>query len=155
MECQEEDEYVTSVSWGADGKHIAVGTSSATVQIWDANRVKQIRNLDGHAARVGALSWNNAILSSGGRDSIIVNHDVRYCSNTTRPMLVTRASSSKICSDYFSWLKSRWHDAALLSRVHVLACCISIECVKLAATPIENARKLQAARAHHGCLAWP
>ena len=92
MECQEEDEYITSVSWGADGKHIAVGTSSATVQIWDANRVKQIRSLNGHAARVGALSWNNAILSSGGRDSIIVNHDVRYsllstverpvCSNT-------------------------------------------------------------------------
>ena len=78
MECQEEDEYVTSVSWGADGKHIAVGTSSASVQIWDANRVKQIRSLNGHAARVGALSWNNAILSSGGRDSIIVNHDVRY-----------------------------------------------------------------------------
>ena len=78
MECQDEDEYVTSVSWGADGKHIAVGTSSATVQIWDANRVKQIRSLNGHAARVGALSWNNAILSSGGRDSIIVNHDVRY-----------------------------------------------------------------------------
>jgi len=78
MECSEEDDYITSVSWGADGKHIAVGTSSSTVQIWDANRVKQIRSLNGHSARVGALSWNNAILSSGGRDSIIVNHDVRY-----------------------------------------------------------------------------
>ena len=77
MECSEEDDYVTSVSWGADGKHIAVGTSSSAVQIWDANRVKQIRSLNGHAARVGALSWNNAILSSGGRDSIIINHDVR------------------------------------------------------------------------------
>ena len=43
MECSDEDDYVTSVSWGADGKHIAVGTSSSAVQIWDANRVRQIR----------------------------------------------------------------------------------------------------------------
>ena len=83
MECSEEDDYVTSVSWGADSKHVAVGTSSSAVQIWDANRVKQIRSLNGHAARVGALSWNNAILSSGGRDSIIINHDVRlgFCAD--------------------------------------------------------------------------
>lgn len=101
MECQDEDEYVTSVSWGADGKHIAVGTSSATVQIWDANRVKQIRNLNGHAARVGALSWNNAILSSGGRDSIIVNHDVRYRSDlsyTTGSCLQASSMSSELHS---------------------------------------------------------
>ena len=47
------------------------------VQIWDVSRGKQVRALNGHAARVNALSWNNNLLSSGGKDSIIVNHDVR------------------------------------------------------------------------------
>ena len=73
------DEYVTSVAWAADGKHVAVGTSSAEVQIWAAggNRVRQVRSLKGHSARVSALSWNGATLSSGGRDTLILNHDVR------------------------------------------------------------------------------
>jgi len=31
----------------------------------------------GHTARVGSLSWNENILSSGSRDSYIINHDIR------------------------------------------------------------------------------
>lgn len=77
MECQDENDYITSVNWAADGRHISVGTAGATVQIWDAERTRQIRNMTGHSARVGALSWNSHLLSSGGRDSLIINHDVR------------------------------------------------------------------------------
>ena len=33
--------------------------------------------MNGHTARVGSLAWNQHLLSSGGRDSLIVNHDVR------------------------------------------------------------------------------
>ena len=33
MECSAEDDYVTSVAWAADGKHVSVGTSSAQVQV--------------------------------------------------------------------------------------------------------------------------
>ncbi len=33
MECPAEDDYVTSVAWAADGKHVSVGTSSAQVQV--------------------------------------------------------------------------------------------------------------------------
>lgn len=33
--------------------------------------------MDGHSERVSALSWNRHVLSTGGRDSIVVNHDVR------------------------------------------------------------------------------
>lgn len=33
MECLAEDDYVTSVAWAADGKHVSVGTSSAQVQV--------------------------------------------------------------------------------------------------------------------------
>ena len=44
---------------------------------WDAEAERRLRSLDGHSARVGALSWNQHWLSSGGRDSQIIQHDVR------------------------------------------------------------------------------
>jgi cell division cycle protein 20 (cofactor of APC complex) len=47
------------------------------MQIWDVGRMKQIRALKGHSARVSALAWSGTTLSSGGRDSNIINHDVR------------------------------------------------------------------------------
>jgi WD40 repeat protein len=47
------------------------------VQIWDAGRAKQIRELNGHTNRVSSVAWNNSMLSSGGRDSAICNWDVR------------------------------------------------------------------------------
>lgn len=77
MQCQSEEEYVTSVSWAPDGKHVAVGTSAATVKLWDAATQRPVRALEGHHARVGALAWNGNLLSSGGRDSVIINHDTR------------------------------------------------------------------------------
>jgi cell division cycle protein 20 (cofactor of APC complex) len=40
-------------------------------------RAKQVRELAGHTNRVSALAWNGPILSSGGRDSLICNWDVR------------------------------------------------------------------------------
>jgi len=72
------DAHISSVSWVPEGGgHLAVGTSAGTTQLWDVNQSKQLRSMDGHSERVGALSWNRHILSSGGRDSIVVNHDVR------------------------------------------------------------------------------
>jgi cell division cycle 20-like protein 1 (cofactor of APC complex) len=47
------------------------------VQIWDATKLKLIRKMSGHTARVGALSWNDAILSSGSHDRLIFHRDVR------------------------------------------------------------------------------
>ena len=75
--CPGEGDYICSVAWGADGQYLAVGTSDAKVQIWDASRCKQIRELNGHTNRVSCVAWNNTILSSGGRDSVINNWDVR------------------------------------------------------------------------------
>lgn len=72
-----ESDYVSSVAWATDGTHLSVGTSDCKVQIWDCGRMKQVRELVGHTNRVSCLSWNNTILSSGGRDSAICNWDVR------------------------------------------------------------------------------
>lgn len=56
---------------------MAVGTSDHKVQIWDVERLKQVRCMCGHRARVSSLSWNGPLLSSGGRDSVVMHHDVR------------------------------------------------------------------------------
>ena len=88
------DDYVTSLSWAADGKHVAVGFSNALTQIWDAERCKPVRNLGGHAARVSSLSWNQHILSTGGRDSLILNHDVRVREHVTATL---RGHAQEVC----------------------------------------------------------
>jgi cell division cycle 20, cofactor of APC complex len=70
--------YISSVSWVQEGgAHIAVGTSTGKTQLWDVNECKQLRSMDGHSDRVNALGWNRHVLSSGSRDSVVVNHDVR------------------------------------------------------------------------------
>jgi cell division cycle protein 20 (cofactor of APC complex) len=56
---------------------MAVGTSDNKVQIWDVEKLKQVRSMSGHKARVSSLSWNGPTLSSGSRDSTIMHHDVR------------------------------------------------------------------------------
>jgi len=68
---------VTSVSWNERGNLVAVGTHHGYVQVWDVAANKQISKLLGHTARVGALAWNADILSSGSRDRMILQRDVR------------------------------------------------------------------------------
>jgi len=68
---------VTSVSYCKDGDYLAVGTSSAEVQIWNIEKSKMVRKMTGHAGRISSLTWNGNILTSGSRDSKILNHDVR------------------------------------------------------------------------------
>jgi len=81
------DDHVTSVSWiQQGGNHLAVGTADNTVQLWDAAAGKQVRSLRGHSGRVGALSWNNHILTSGSKDTTILNHDVRIQNNVVGSM---------------------------------------------------------------------
>ena len=73
-----DDDIITSVSWLNDGGYVlAIGTSQNNVHLWDVQQQKCIRILQGHSNRVSALAWNHHILSSGGKDSLILNHDVR------------------------------------------------------------------------------
>lgn len=74
----ESSDYVSSLAWiQHGGSHIAVGTSLNTVQLWDVQAGRQVRNLTGHAARVSALAWNSHVLTSGSKDNTILHHDVR------------------------------------------------------------------------------
>ncbi|XP_053739505.1 fizzy/cell division cycle 20 related 1a isoform X1 [Synchiropus splendidus] len=72
-----EGDSVTSVGWSERGNLVAVGTHKGYVQIWDAAAGKKLSALEGHTARVGALAWNADQLSSGSRDRVILQRDIR------------------------------------------------------------------------------
>lgn len=86
---------VTSVSWIKRGTHLAVGTRSGLIQIWDANRARRVRCMTGHTKRVGALAWNDHILTSGSRDRSIIHRDVRVADHYT--YRVNRAHKQEVC----------------------------------------------------------
>lgn len=71
------DDYITSLQWSKKDDKLAIGTSTNVVELWDTTTMTKLRDLPGHTARVSALSWNGSMLSSGGRDSVILHHDVR------------------------------------------------------------------------------
>lgn len=67
----------TSLNWVESGSHLAVGSSTGIVEIYDIMKNKRIRTLSGHVDRVSCLSWNNHVLTSGSRDRKILHRDVR------------------------------------------------------------------------------
>ncbi|KAK9504171.1 hypothetical protein O3M35_010560 [Rhynocoris fuscipes] len=68
---------VTSVGWNERGNLVAVGTNNGYIEIWDVATTKQISKLTGHTARVGSLAWSGDMLSSGSRDRLILQRDIR------------------------------------------------------------------------------
>jgi cell division cycle 20, cofactor of APC complex len=91
------DDYVTSVSWctmPGHSKYIAIGTNSNTVQLWDAQAMRKVRTLYGHTGRVSSIAWNQQWLTSGGRDSLILQHDVR---SATHLVSTYRGHEQEVC----------------------------------------------------------
>ncbi len=81
---------VTSLSFVKDSSTLlAIGTNSSAIHIYDLEKAKEVRCLEGHSARVSCLDWNstsNQMLSSGARDSMILNHDLRMSAHVTETM---------------------------------------------------------------------
>jgi cell division cycle protein 20 (cofactor of APC complex) len=76
------NDYVSSVSWSSIPgftRYLAVGTHSNSIQLWDTEAKRCVRKLSGHTNRVSSMTWNTSKkwLTSGGRDSQILQHDVR------------------------------------------------------------------------------
>jgi cell division cycle protein 20 (cofactor of APC complex) len=87
--------HISSVAWVQEGgAHLAVGTSSGMTQLWDVQAGKQLRSMDGHTDRIGSLAWNRHILSTGSRDTTIINHDVRISRHKTA---VLAAHDQEVC----------------------------------------------------------
>jgi cell division cycle 20-like protein 1 (cofactor of APC complex) len=74
----ESGDSISSVSWVQKGTTLAVGTISGQLKIYDANRLTLTRTYQqAHTQRIGALAWNQNILSSGSRDRMVHHRDVR------------------------------------------------------------------------------
>jgi cell division cycle 20-like protein 1 (cofactor of APC complex) len=74
------NKYVSSLIFSEDGDQLAVGNSCGYVELYDINKEKKICSFKGHSARVGVVSWNKNILSSGSKDFSIITRDIR-CKN--------------------------------------------------------------------------
>ncbi len=76
MECPAEDDYITSVAWAADGKHVSVGTSSAQVQVRFCNCPSLLNVLPDVTRRAAAcaLAFQMALLATitGAADVISI-----------------------------------------------------------------------------------
>ena len=71
------DNLVTAVSWDRRDSLLGIGTNQGNVEIWDINKLKLVRTMEGHSARVGSLAWGNSCLISGSRDKTILLRDLR------------------------------------------------------------------------------
>lgn len=79
-------DYVSSVSWSTIpgcSRYLAIGTHSNIIQLWDTEHQRCVRKLQGHSNRVSSIAWNanKNWLTTGGRDSLILQHDVRCARN--------------------------------------------------------------------------
>jgi len=89
------DEYVCSVKWTSEGGHLAVGSSSGEVQLWDVEESKRSRVMKGLDSRVASLSWNQWVVSGGARSGAIQHSDVRVAQHQVG--LMTAAHSQEVC----------------------------------------------------------
>ncbi|XP_032678729.1 cell division cycle protein 20 homolog isoform X2 [Odontomachus brunneus] len=109
------NDYVCSVSWIQEGPHLAIGTTLGNTELWDCSEMKRVRVMNGHTARVGSLSWNSHVLSSGCRLGKIVHHDVRQRNHLISTL---NAHSQEICGLKWSndgkYLASGGNDNMLL-----------------------------------------
>uniref|UniRef100_A0A1B6GJ63 Cell division cycle protein 20 homolog n=1 Tax=Cuerna arida TaxID=1464854 RepID=A0A1B6GJ63_9HEMI len=87
-------DYVCSLSWIQEGNMLAVGTFQGPVQLWDVVASKRMRIMSGHTTRVGSLSWNSYILSSGARSGQVIHHDVRQREHAISTI---NAHSQEVC----------------------------------------------------------
>jgi len=99
LERTDPSDYISSLSWSCNGDYLAVGTSDGDIQIWDVLKKQKIRSMLGHIARVGALTWNKHIISSGCKDGSIWHHDIRVAQHKVAELI---DHTSEVCG-------LKWH----------------------------------------------
>jgi cell division cycle protein 20 (cofactor of APC complex) len=86
---------ICSLNWMNSGNLLAVGLKDGHVELWDTAKLQQIRKMAGHTDRVSSLSWNVNLLSSGSKDSQIINHDVRL---RNQKIHLLKGHSQEVCA---------------------------------------------------------
>lgn len=77
MSAEQDENTISSISWMNSGNCLAIGFHSGVIELWDTVKGMEIRKMYGHNNRVSTLAWNGYMISSGGKDTKIINHDVR------------------------------------------------------------------------------
>lgn len=77
MQLMTAEDNICSVSWMESGNCLAIGLKQGVVELWDTIKMNPIRKMSGHEDRIGSLSWNSCLLSTGSKDTRIIDHDVR------------------------------------------------------------------------------
>lgn len=96
----DEGDWPASVGWTQSGGHLAVGTRSGEVQIWDVERERKLRQMTGHKGRCASIAWNSYILSTGGRDGKVFQRDVRVPEHHQATL---RGHSQEVCGVKWSY----------------------------------------------------
>ena len=91
------EKYVSSLIWSNEGDKLAVGHSLGCVEIYDINKKKLISNYSGHKGRVGVVSWNGNIISSGSKDCNIITRDIRTKNNNENIIVKFVGHSQEVC----------------------------------------------------------
>ena len=106
--CWAGGEHCSSSSGGGGGtgntrSHLAVGTNSGKVLIWDAVKCQRVTTLASHSARVGTLAWHSSLVASGSRDRNIFLQDPRMrsaesdsSSSSSSSMIDNNSSNSNV-----------------------------------------------------------
>ena len=68
---------ITSLSWMNNGICLGLGLPNGTIELWDVVKGSKIREMKGHSDRVSSLAWNIYNISSGSKDKLLKNFDVR------------------------------------------------------------------------------
>ncbi|KAB2598449.1 hypothetical protein D8674_001369 [Pyrus ussuriensis x Pyrus communis] len=87
-------DFPTSVAWSENAKTLAVGYRRSKLQLWDAETSKLVRRFENHKDRIATVAWNGHVLTSGSRDTSIINHDVRAGSNVASRL---QAHKEEVC----------------------------------------------------------
>ena len=74
-----------------------MGHSLGCVEIYDINKKKLISNYSGHNGRVGVVSWNGNIISSGSKDCNIITRDIRCKNNNENIIIKFYGHSQEVC----------------------------------------------------------
>jgi WD40 repeat protein len=68
---------VSHITFNKEGTLVSAGLTNGMVEIWDVEKQRALRRMDGHATRTCAASWSSRLLSTGGKDSLILHRDLR------------------------------------------------------------------------------
>lgn len=91
---------------------LAIGTVAGKLHIYDASTLQKTRTYEAaHTNRVGALSWNGHILTSGSRDRMIIHRDVRE--ETKKPFKKAVGHKQEVCG--LRWNSDDGSQSALLA----------------------------------------